>query len=92
MKSRSNIFLKLLAVVFVVFCSVTIIKMQFEFNDLKEDKIRLEQQIKAKRLSIDELSSQLSEQFDRDNIMRIARDKFNYRLPNELIFYNDVQK
>lgn len=77
---------------FVIFCSVTIIRMQFEFNELKEDKEQVEEQIKNYQLRIDELQAQLDEQFNTDYIMRVARDKLNYRLPDEIIFYNDLSK
>ncbi len=78
--------------VFVIFCSVTIIRMQFEFNELKENKEQVEEQIKSYQLKIDELQAQLDEQFNTDYIMRVARDKLNYRLPDEIIFYNDLSK
>ena len=66
--------------------------MQFEFNSLKEDKAAVEEQIKAYELKIDELQARLDEEFDTDYIMRIAREKLNFRLPEEIIFYNDLSK
>lgn len=78
--------------VFIVFCTVTIIQMQFEFNNLKEDKAKVEQQIQLYELKIDELQSRLDEEIDEEYIMRIAREKLNYRLPEEIIFYNDLSK
>ena len=77
---------------FIVFCTVTIIQMQFEFNNLKEDKAKVEQQIQLYELKIDELQSRLDEEIDEEYIMRIAREKLNYRLPEEIIFYNDLSK
>ena len=92
MKKRSNIFVKAASLVFIVFCTVTIVKMQFEFNSLKEDKAEVEEQIKAYELKIDELEARLEEDFDTEYIMRIAREKLNFRLPEEIIFYNDLSK
>ena len=92
MKSRSNIFVKAAAVVFIVFCAVTIIRMQVEFNALKESKTKVEEQIKVYELKIDELQARLEEDFDTEYIMRIAREKLNFRLPEEIIFYNDLSK
>ncbi len=77
---------------FIVFCTVTIIKMQFEFNDLKDDKASVEEEIKNYELKIDELQARLEEDFDTEYIMRIAREKLNFRLPEEVIFYNDLSK
>ena len=92
MKNRSNVFIKAAVLVFIVFCAVTIIQMQFEFNSLKEDKANVEQQIKDYELKIDELQARLEEDFDTEYIMRIAREKLNFRLPEEIIFYNDLAK
>ena len=92
MKSRSNIFVKAAAVVFIVFCAVTIIRMQFEFNALKESKTKVEEQIKVYELKIDELQARLEEDFDTEYIMRIAREKLKFRLPEEIIFYNNLSK
>ena len=92
MKRNTNVFVKAAVLVFIVFCTVTIVKMQFEFNTLKENKENVEAQIKAYELRIDELESRLEEQFDTAYIIRIARDKLNYRLPEEIIFYNDLTK
>ncbi len=92
MKRKSNIFIKAATFVFIVFCTVTIIKMQFEFNNLKDDKARVEEQIKNYELKIDELQARLEEDFDTEYIMRIAREKLNFRLPEEVIFYNDLSK
>ena len=92
MKKHSNIFVRAAALVFIVFCTVTIVKMQFEFNSLKEDKAEIEQQIKAYQLKIDKLEASLDEDFDTEYIMRIAREKLNFRLPEEIIFYNDLSK
>ncbi len=92
MKRKSNIFIKAATFVFIVFCTVTIIKMQFEFNNLKDDKAKVEEQIKNYELKIDELQARLEEDFDTEYIMRIAREKLNFRLPEEVIFYNDLSK
>jgi len=92
MKRNANVFVKAAVLVFIVFCTVTIVKMQFEFNTLKESKEKVEAQIKAYEIRIDELQSRLEEQFDTEYIIRVARDKLNYRLPEEIIFYNDLTK
>ncbi|MBR5322048.1 MAG: septum formation initiator family protein [Clostridia bacterium] len=92
MKRKSNIFIKAATFVFIVFCTVTIIKMQFEFNNLKDDKAKVEEQIKNYELKIDELQARLEEDFDTEYIMRIAREKLNFRLPEEVIFYNELSK
>ena len=54
----------------------------------KED----EKEKEVPELKIDELQSRLDEEIDEEYIMRIAREKLNYRLPEEIIFYNDLSK
>lgn len=88
-KSRMNFFIKAAIITFICFCLVTIIKLQFTFNELKQTNAELQKQIDNYEFSIEELDDQLERPFDRDYIIRIAREKLNYCLPDEIIFYSD---
>ena len=47
-------------------------------------------QLNTYSLRVEELQERLETPLDRDYIIRIARDKMGYALPNEIIFYNDL--
>ncbi len=91
MKQRkySNIFVKSAVFAFIGFCAVTIIKLQFDYNKLKVQRDELCNSIEEQEEYNEELSDRLASPYDRDYIIRIAREKLGYCLPEEIIFYND---
>lgn len=89
-KKRVNVFTKAVIFTFAVFCAVTIISQQLEFNELSEMHLGLERQIGDIKLQIEELEDNLARPFDSDYIAKIARTKLKYHMPEEIIFYNDL--
>ena len=87
---NSNFFVKLTVAVFVIFSVITIFRMQMQLNTLKQTKETAMKQLNAYSLRVEELQERLETPLDRDYIIRIARDKMGYALPNEIIFYNDL--
>lgn len=88
--SKSHFFIRVALLVFAAFCIVTIVKLQFEFNQLKDEKDVLIQKIEVKSDRIGELEARLKMDFNEEYIIRIAKEKLNLRLPEEIIFYNDL--
>ena len=88
-KPRFSFFVKLAILVVICFCAVNIIRLRTEYNDLKDTQIQLEDQKENYLDEIDRLKNELERPRDDDYVMRIARDKLNYYLPDEIIFYND---
>ena len=88
-KKQSNIFVKAAAFTFVAFISVTIIKLQFDYNKLKEQKNGLEILIETQEEYNESLKERLESPYNRDYIIRVAREKLGYCLPDEIIIYND---
>ena len=89
---KVNFFIKLSVFIFIVFCSVTIVVQQFEFNALTREKEQLSMKIDEYTKKVDELKEELDEPFDDEYVIKVAREKLNYRLPDEIIFYNDLAK
>ncbi len=76
----------------MLFCVFTIVRQQFEFNRLKVEREALEAQIDAYELRLEKLEEEYAQPFDKEYIVKVAREKLNYRLPEEIIFYNDLAK
>lgn len=91
-RKRMNIFLKAAIAVFIVVCGASILKMQFEYNDLTEERTALEAEIASLEESIEELEIRISSDYDDDYVRSVAREKLNLRMPEEIIFYNDLIK
>lgn len=86
---KSNFFVKLAIITVICFCIINIVKLQMQYNELKEQAALLELEKQKYENSIDQINTELNSEFDDEYIMRIAREKLNYYLPDEIIFYND---
>lgn len=79
------------ALVSIAVCGITaIVSFQMEYNRLKTTRDELAAQIALTEEHIEELQNALDEPFDDDYVIRFAREKLNYRLPEEIVFYNDL--
>lgn len=88
--SRTNLFIKIAVSVMVVVCLVTILRLQIQFNQLNEDRKLLKEQVKEYSADIEELQAELDAPLDDEYIIRVAREKLGYHLPDEIIYYNDL--
>ena len=86
---RMNFFVKLTILVVICFCAVNIIRLRTEYNNLRDSEADLLKEKAEYEEAIDKLKSDLAAEMDEEYIMRIAREKLNYYLPDEIIFYND---
>jgi len=89
---KDNVFIKAALIATMLFCVFTIVRQQFEFNRLKVEREALEAQIDAYELRLEKLEEEYAQPFDKEYIVKVAREKLNYRLPEEIIFYNDLAK
>ena len=69
---------------------VSVINMQISLNSLRRERTRLENDIADLQDDIEETNYRLSEENNAAYIERYAREKLNYRYPNEILFYNDI--
>jgi len=90
-KGGSNFFLKAAIVVVIIFSLVMIVQLQLEFNTLAGQREALSTQIDRLNERIAELDYQLNMPMDDDYIIRTARRILNLRMPNEIIFINDIR-
>jgi len=87
---KLNVFVRIALVLTLVFLAVAAIKIQLEINELKEKKDTLEERKENYVFSIDKIQNDLNTPVDDDYIIRVAKEKLNLRLPEEIIFYNDL--
>lgn len=89
-KKQTQFFVKAAFIVFAVFCVITIFNMQHKNNGKIHDIETLIAQIKETQARVDELQDQVETPYDKEYIIKVAKEKLNYSLPNEIIFYNDL--
>ncbi len=87
--ARFNFFIKLTILVVICFCTVNIIRLRGDFNNLHDQEKELLEEKERYEEEINRLKENLEHEMDDEYIMRIAREKLNYYLPDEIIFYND---
>ena len=79
-----------LMVLFVFLCAFSIVKMQFEINRLENEKVEIMARNEEISDEIDRLNNSLEKPKDDAYYESKAREKLNIRLPEEVIFYNDL--
>ena len=88
---KSNGMFKLALCVLAVFCVIMIVTLQLQFNRLKQQKAALLEDVAAAEERIEQIQTALDTPFDDEYIIKIAREKLNLRLPEEVVFYNDTK-
>ena len=69
---------------------VSIVKLQLEYNSLQVRRDALLAEIQNTGERIEMLQSSLDMPFDDEYIIKIAREKLNLRLPEEIVYYNNL--
>ncbi len=87
---KSNVFFKIAVLLLVIFCIFMIVTLQLRYNRLKAQKELLALEISATANRIEAIQTTLDTPFDDEYIIKIAREKLNLRLPEEIVFYNDL--
>lgn len=75
---------------FMIIGVVSIVKLQLEYNSLKMRRDVLAAEIQATSERIEMLQTTLDTPFDDEYIIKIAREKLNLRLPEEIVYYNNL--
>ena len=89
-RTKPNMILKLAFVCVVGFLVVSVINLQTTLNDLRADLAENQAKVTALEDDITELNIKLSTPISVEYIERVAREQLGYRMPGEIIFYNDI--
>ena len=69
---------------------ITIVQLQLQFNAYKEQRDELQKEVNALIDEKEHLENEKASIGDEDYVIDVAKDKLNLRLPEEIIFYNDI--
>jgi len=87
---ETSIFVKLAAFVLVVFFANIIVQLQLQYNEYKLQRDELQSQVSKLEDEKEELQNKADAEVDEDYIIEAAKEKLNLRMPEEIIFYNDL--
>ena len=91
MKRKKHGFLfSIIVTMFVFLCVMTIIKLQIEIYAQNAENEKMIAENEHIRYEIDQYNNELENPKDEDYYEKKAREKLNLRLPEEIIFYNDL--
>ena len=88
-----NAFIKMAALVLVIACLIFSAKLLLDYNDAVEEQNRKQALLEELMLERDSLLYELECEFDRDYVIRVAREQLGLVLPNEItyLYGNAVQ-
>ncbi len=88
-KITRSFIVRIASLLFVAFCFLSIIRLQFKNNEVKAQIEDMSQQIAVESDACEELKRLKEQPFDDAYIEQVAREELDYRDPGEIIFYND---
>lgn len=88
----SSIFVRMAILALLVCTLILAARLMMEYNDLREEADALRAKIADTEQNIEALQDQLDAPFDHDYVIKIAKEKLNLSLPQEIIFYNDLNE
>ena len=87
-KITGSFIVRIAWLLFVSFCFLTIIRLQFDNNDVKADIARMNEQILEAEDEREEMKRLAEKPFD-EYVEEVARKDCGYCDPEEIVFYND---
>lgn len=84
-----NIFFKIAIIMMAVFCVITLFSVNAEKQSLEAQRDALKDEIARCRENILSMENDLSKPYDDEYIIRVAREKLNMHLPEEIVFITD---
>ena len=92
MKSETAILVKislaLLAVIFVI----GVLSLSLRYNELTKKRDALKSEVEKEQLELEKLQREVDAEFNDEYIIKIAREELGYRMPDEIIYYNNLNK
>ncbi|MBQ3870748.1 MAG: septum formation initiator family protein [Clostridia bacterium] len=92
MKSEKSIIVKVAIAVVSVALLVFAIMRVIQYNSLVTKRDALKAQVEKEKIQLEKLVDEANCDFDEEYIKKIARDELGYRMPDEIIYYNDLIK
>ena len=87
-KITGSFIVRIAWLLFVSFCFLTIIRLQFDNNDVKADIARMNEQILEAEDEREKMKRLAEKPYD-EYVEEVARKDRGYCDPEEIVFYND---
>ncbi len=88
MGKNNNFFKTVAFLASVIVCIYLIVSLNIRINNQRGQIDELRSMLDVQKEKVGKLKYELDRPFDDEYAIEIARDKLNYHLPGEIIFYN----
>ena len=82
--------IKIGTIAFVIIGLFTVARLEMKYNEIEATRKALEQQYLENAQMIEELERDRDAEFNDEYVKKIAREQLNLCMPEEIIFYNDI--
>lgn len=89
-RKNTGVFVKLAIFALAVFAVISVVYLQLTINEERTKRDSLKAEVSALEEERDALKNQIDAPMDEEYIIDIAKEKLNLRLPEEIIFYNNL--
>ncbi len=89
-QTEMNIFIRCAVAVFVAASLFSAVRILMKYNDYRDKIEELELKKSGYTESIERIEYELGCEFDDEYVARIAKEKLNLCMPNEAVYYNDL--
>ena len=89
-KPRANIVVRFAFVCAVLFLVFSVVNMQFKLRELRNEKSKAEEKLSEIADVVQETQQRLNTPLTNEYYERVAREKYGYCNPNEIVFYNNL--
>ncbi|MBO4869750.1 MAG: septum formation initiator family protein [Clostridia bacterium] len=92
MRSEMSIFVKISLAVLSVVVVVTVLSLSLKYNELTKKRDKLKSDVEQAQLELEKLRDEVNAEYNEEYIIKIAREELGYRMPDEVIYYNNLNK
>lgn len=90
MKTETSLFAKIALALLTVIFVIMVMTLSLRYNELTKKRDRLKSQVEAEQLELEKLLDEVNADYNDEYIIKIAREELGYRMPDEVIYYNNL--
>ncbi len=92
MRADSGILVKISLALLSVVTVVTVLSLSMRYNELTKKRDKLKADVEQAQLQLEKLREEVDAEYNEEYIIKVAREELGYRMPDEVIYYNNLTK
>ncbi|MBR6921666.1 MAG: septum formation initiator family protein [Clostridia bacterium] len=69
---------------------IMVLSLSLRYNELTRKRDQLKAQVEQEQLELEKLIDEVNADYNDEYIIKIAREELGYRMPDEVIYYNNL--